>query len=94
MKLIVASTFREFDGSENDRIQRVFLEGLKNLKHTDLELVVTTFGERTVKKTIEESGLKNVVFEEETKDYRFSLTNVLLNALLYQLFLLLNCIVF
>ncbi|MFM2482035.1 hypothetical protein [Celerinatantimonas sp. YJH-8] len=81
MIFYIATTFREFDGSANDQIQRLFLERLSSESEVDIKLIVTTFGERNVKKTLDEYMLNYEIFEEEKNNYRFSLTNVLLNAI-------------
>jgi hypothetical protein len=79
-RLIVCTTFRSFDGSPNDRIQRQFLRGLAAQTHADWELVVTIFGETGVEETLQDAGVPFTVFRGSTGDYRFSLTEVLSNA--------------
>jgi hypothetical protein len=83
MKIYIAATFREFDGSENDKIQVLFLESLMRQKFTNFELVTTTFGERSVKTKLNTVDLNIKIYEEEKLDYRFSLTKVLENAISY-----------
>jgi hypothetical protein len=81
MEIILATTFREFDGSKNDMIQRLFLDRLSKEKRSKIKLIVTTFGEKNVKNVLNEYNIEFEVFEEEKKDYRFSLTNVFLNVI-------------
>lgn len=81
MIFYIATTFREFDGSDNDRIQRLFLERLSKEKFSNLKLLVTTFGEKNVKSVLDQYGLAYNIFEENKVGYRFSLTNVVSNAI-------------
>jgi hypothetical protein len=46
LKIIVCTTFRDFTGSENDDIQRLFLSSLDFQSYKNFELVVTLFGEK------------------------------------------------
>ncbi len=79
-RLIVCTTFRSFDGSPNDRIQREFLRSLAAQTYSDWELVVTIFGETGVEEALREGGVPFTVFQGSSGDYRFSLTEVLSNA--------------
>lgn len=81
MTIYIATTFREFDGSENDRIQRLFLDRLSSERHCELKLKVTTFGEKSVSKVLQEYNINCDISEETPFDYRFSLSQVLSNAI-------------
>jgi len=83
MKIYIAATFREFDGSENDKIQVLFLNSLKQQSFKNFELVATTFEENTVKNKLNSFELKTKIYEEKKNNYRFSLTKVLKNAISY-----------
>jgi len=80
-KIYISTTFREFDGSANDAIQRLFLESLKNQTYTNWQLVVTVFHEKTVRDTVRSIIPDAVIREADAGGYRFSLTDVLLNTL-------------
>lgn len=81
MKIYISTTFREFDGSSNDQIQRLFLERLSKEKNSEIKLIATTFGEKNTLKVLSEYDIDFELFEEERHEYRFSLTKVFLNAI-------------
>lgn len=83
MKIYIAVTFREFDGSENDNIQVLFLNSLMQQKFKNYELVVTTFEEKTVINKLNSLDMNITIYEEKKNNYRFSLTKVLENAINY-----------
>lgn len=83
MKIILCTTFREFRGNENDKIQYAFLENIRKQTYQDYIVVTTTFGEKNVKSIVdsyfgEKSIVKNI---EVPKEYRFSLTDVVLSGI-------------
>jgi hypothetical protein len=80
-KIYISTTFREFDGSANDAIQRLFLESLKSQAYTNWQLVVTVFHEKTVEDTVRSILPDAVIVKTEADGYRFSLTDVLLNTI-------------
>jgi hypothetical protein len=80
-QLVIGTTFRSFDGSPNDRIQREFLRALAAQTYADWELAVTIFGETGVEQALRDAGTPFTVFRGSTGDYRFSLTEVLSNAI-------------
>ncbi len=47
-EIIICVTFREFDGSTNDLIQRRFLDSLSQQTYRNFRLVVTNFREKNV----------------------------------------------
>lgn len=83
-KIILCTTFREFDGSDNAKIQELFLESIKSQEYEDYILVVTTFGEKNVQKKLKDLfGDKAIVINETLDGYRYSLSSVILNGLEY-----------
>lgn len=80
-RIVVCTTFRSFDGSSNDRIQREFLRSLAAQTYSDLQLVVTLFGDAGVDEALREAGVPFATFEGTTGDYRFSLTDVFMNGI-------------
>ena len=84
IKILLCSTFRDFKGTENDEIQKMFLTSIENQSYKNYELVITLFGERNVQKELEKYNLKSTFVNGSVKDdYRYSLTHVVLNALCY-----------
>lgn len=82
VKIIVATTFRDFKGTENDEIQRMFLKSLENQTYKNFELVVTLFGEKNVQSEVEKFSFKSFFIPAILKKkYRYSLTKVVLNAI-------------
>lgn len=79
-RLVVCTTFRSFDGSRNDRIQREFLRSVAAQTYPDWELAVTIFGETGVEETLRNAGVPFTVFSGSAGDYRFSLTEVFSNG--------------
>jgi len=80
-KIIICTTFREFRNNSNDAIQKNFLNSLENQSESDFELVVTTFGEKNVKKVVKQHALKSTFFDNFNNKYRFSSTDVLYNGI-------------
>lgn len=81
-KIYISTTFREFDGSANDEIQRLFLYSLKSQTYKNWQLVVTVFNEKTVKDVVRSIIPHAVIIKTGTDGYRFSLTDVLVNTIL------------
>lgn len=83
VKIIICTTFREFKGTENDKIQYMFLDNIKHQTYQNFQLVTTTFGEKKVKEIVDSYfGEKSTVFDVQLpKEYRFSLTDVVLNGI-------------
>lgn len=79
-RLVVCTTFRSFDGSPNDRIQREFLRGVAAQTYPDWVLAVTNFGEIGVEDALRTAEVPFTVFRGSAGDYRFSLTEVLSNG--------------
>ena len=72
-KIIVNTTFRDFTGGINDKMQINFIKSLKRQTMQDFILVVTIFGEHNVEDTIRPIlGDKcTFIFDEMEGDYRF-----------------------
>ncbi len=80
-KIIICTTFREFNGNSNDWIQRVFLGTLKKQTYQNYILVATTFGEENVEKVLAEENIPHITVAGEADQYRFSSTQVLENGI-------------
>ena len=82
LKIIVCSTFRDFKGTENDEIQKVFLKSLENQTYKNFEIVVTLFGEKNVQNEVEKFKFDSYFYDSVVdSNYRYSLTKVLLNTI-------------
>jgi choline kinase len=82
VKIIIGVTFREFNGSENEKIQRLFIESIKNQNYSNWRMVVTIFNERFVQQEIEKYAIDAIFhMNGPVSGYKFSLTDVLLNAI-------------
>jgi hypothetical protein len=82
VKVIVAVTFREFNGSENEKIQRLFIESIRNQTYSHWRMIVSVFNERLVADEIGKYDFDSVVYQSgPANGYRFSLTDVLLNGI-------------
>jgi hypothetical protein len=84
-KIIITTTFRDFKGNINDKMQLKFLYSLKNQTYQNYILVVTTFGEKRVESVLHKvMGEKVVIYESGKKaDYRYSPVEVILNGIDY-----------
>ncbi len=84
-KIIITTTFRDFQGNVNDKMQMEFLKSLKRQTYQNYILVVTIFKETEVEKTVKGLLDKKTVFYHTILDekYRYSLSKVLLNGIHY-----------
>jgi hypothetical protein len=80
-RIFVCTTFRSFDGSRNDQIQRYFLESLRRQTYDNWELVVTIFREQNVEQTLHELDIPYSAIYTDPGEFKFSLTDVLLNGI-------------
>jgi hypothetical protein len=81
-RIIVATTFRDFKGTENDELQREFLKSLSCQTYKNFEIVVTLFGEKNVRSESEKFDLNFYFYDSVVlENYRYSLTKVVLNAI-------------
>lgn len=82
LKIIVCCTFRDFNGTENDEIQRAFLRSLENQTYKNFEMVVTLFGEKNVQNEVKKFKFDYYFYDSVVNsNYRYSHTKVLLNAI-------------
>ena len=84
-KIIITTTFRDFKGNVNDRMQIQFLRSLKRQTYQNYVLVVTLFGEKHVENTVKKILGKKAVFINSTigEGHRFCLSKVILNGIEY-----------
>src|SRR5262245_3842408 len=81
-KIVIATTFRDFVGNDNDRVQMLFLESLKNQTYKNWELAVTVFNEKNVEATLRKEEIPFTLHNSPPDgSYRYSHTDVLLNAI-------------
>ena len=52
--IFIGVTFRDFIGSENDHIQRLFLGGIQKQTYRNWKLVVTIFNEKNDRHELEQ----------------------------------------
>ena len=78
-EILVCVTFREFDGSENAKIQEVFLDSIKNQTYKKYKIIAANYREKNVKKTLEEKMLPHVVHQSK-KDCMCSWSEVIRNS--------------
>lgn len=86
-KIIVNTTFRDFKGNENDRMQINFLKSLQRQTMQDFMLVVTIFNEGNVEEIVQ-SMLGNqcvFIYDEMNGNYKFSLSKTFMNGVDYGL---------
>lgn len=86
-QIIISTTFREFDGSQNDRMQRKFLHSLRKQTFQDFILVATVFNEKRVEKVVKEVLSDKAVFVHDcgSERYKFSLSKTFINGVDYGL---------
>ena len=84
-KIIITTTFRDFKGNINDKMQIQFLKSLKRQTYQNYILVVTLFGEKNVEKTVREILNEKACFFNSIIDekYRYSASKVILNGIEY-----------
>ncbi len=86
-KIVVNTTFRDFCGNANDKMQIYFLKSLKRQTMQDFILVVTIFNERNVEKAVR-SVMKDkciFIYDKMEGNYKFSLSNTFVNGIDYGL---------
>lgn len=79
-EILVCITFREFDGSVNDKIQRRVLESFKAQTYQNFRLIVTNFKEKNVKKVLEEIKLPFEFHQSDLNGFHMSWTEVIQNS--------------
>ena len=75
-KILVCTTLRDFNGTENDKIQKFFLKSIEDQKYSNFKLVVTLFGEKNVEKELNKYRFESKFYTEKAENYRYSLTLV------------------
>lgn len=86
-QIIISTTFRDFDGSSNDIMQKKFLYSLKRQTFQEYMLVVTIFEEKNVGEIVEAilGDRTHLVYDDGNKDYKFSLSKTFMNGIDYGL---------
>ncbi len=86
-QIVISTTFRDFDGSANDEMQKKFLYSLKKQTFQDFQLVATVFAEKNVVKTVKAvlGDQVSVVNDPGGGDYKFSLSKTFMNGVDYGL---------
>lgn len=86
-RIVISTTFRDFDGSRNDCMQLKFLHSLKRQTFRDFILVVTVFQEKKVDKVVKKILFDKAVFIYDCGNgkYKFSLSKTFMNGVDYGL---------
>jgi len=79
-EILVCITFREFDGSENDRIQRRVLESIKAQTYQNYRLIITNFKEKNIKNVLEEYEIPFEFHQSKLKGYHMSWSELIINS--------------
>ena len=80
--IVIATTFRDFNGSENDHIQHRFLNSLAKQTFRNFTLAVTIFREQKVENVINNCSFDLVIFKDQiANNKKFCLTNVFANGM-------------
>lgn len=79
-EILITTTFREFDGQDNHKIQIEFLKALEKQSYKNFRLVVTNFREKNVHKTLKSFNLK-FDFVQSDLDHYCSFTEVVDNGI-------------
>lgn len=84
-KIIITTTFRSFEGNINDKMQILFLKSLREQTYQNFVLLVTIFNEKNVEKIVSDilGSKADFVYSEIPKQYRYSLSRVILNGIDY-----------
>lgn len=81
MKIYICTTFRDFVGSDNDDIQKLFLKSIQEQTYQNYEVVVTTFGEKNVESVVRSYfPTKSRFIDVKLEKYRYSLSDVFING--------------
>lgn len=86
-QIVISTTFRDFNGSPNDKMQIRFLHSLKRQSFQDFVLVVTIFNEKKVEKIVKRilGDKVFVVYDYDHEKYKFSLSRTFMNGVDYGL---------
>lgn len=80
-KFLICTTFRDFNGNENAQIQELLLDSLRKQTYPHWQLIVTTFNEAHVADFLKTWEGPVKVYQNPSKEYRFSLTKVVQNTI-------------
>jgi hypothetical protein len=80
-EIIICTTFRDFNGSKNDLIQKKFVRSLKKQTYSNWRLVVTVFSEKNVEKELKKEKIDVIYHKKPIKKHRFSFSEVLKNGI-------------
>ena len=78
-KILLVTTFREFDGGIDSNIQSFFLKKLEEQTYKNFELIITSFNEKRVLENLNKTNLKFSFYQSSSKCL-YSLTEMLMNA--------------
>ena len=86
-RIIISTTFRDFEKNENGKMQLNFLKSLSKQTMKDFVLVVTVFNEKNVKRIVRKMLGSKCYFIDDTMEgnYKFSLSKTFMNAVDYGL---------
>lgn len=79
MKILWVTSFREFKGKNNDQIQLKFLKQIGN--NNNVTLCVTQFGEKNVKRNIQNNVKSFFYFNHKLKKYKYCQNTIFNNGL-------------
>ena len=83
-EILVCMTFREFDGSINDQIQRKTLESISMQTYKNYKLIVTGYREKNVLSVLDEFGLPYTYLQNDLiEGHSHSWTEVIENSFRY-----------
>lgn len=86
-QIVISTTFRDFDGSPNDRMQMKFLYSLSRQTFQDFVLVVTVFNEKKVDRIVRKvlGNKATIIYDCGSDNYIFSLSKTFMNGVDYGL---------
>ena len=79
-EILVCMTFREFDGSINDTIQRKALDSLKAQTYQNFKLIVTNFKEKNTKNILDEYGFEYEFHQSDLEGFHMSWSELIINS--------------
>lgn len=85
--IVISTTFRDFTGGDNDKLQINFLRSLSRQTYQNFILVVSLFGEKNVENVVRKYlGNKSVFIDTIIHEgHRYSPTKTILNAIDYSI---------
>lgn len=79
-EILVCLTFREFDGSINDQIQRKVLESIKAQTYKNYKLIVTNFKEKNTRNILDEYGFEYEFHKSDLEGFHMSWSELIINS--------------